>query len=394
MKTLTLLLMCLSPIVFASDFPGQFSGEVKAEYRYYPNEGEYGNNAKHHGSIVIKPEYSLSWDNDRKVVSFVPFVRLDQRDTDRSHYDIRELSMVSSWSYLELRIGISKVFWGVTESQHLLDVINQSDFVENPDGEQKLGQAMINPALVTPAGNFELFILPYFRERTFSGENGRYRSAVLVDTERAEFTDEDENQHIDVALRWSANWQDLEWAASYFTGTDRDPDFRFDATSNKLIPVYGQSRQLGLELQYIYKDLLAKAEVLRKDSFVYDYYSAATVGIEYTLSNIAKGMDIGLLYEWLYDSRDQASATAMVDASFYGSRVAVNDEASTQILLGAIFSNETADLSLFRVEASRRIHQSISLGVEMNFIGSPPQDSMLFQFRLDDYIQTTLSGYF
>lgn len=394
MKTLTILLIFFSSFVFANDFPGKLSGEVTAEYRYYPVEGKYGNTQEHYGSITIRPEYSLSWNNDRNVISIVPFARLDQRDSDRSHYDIRELSLVSSWSFLELRIGISKVFWGVTESQHLVDVVNQTDFVENPDQEHKLGQPMINPVLVTPSGNVEFYILPYFRERTFAGVNGRFRGSVLVDTQHAEFTAEREKQHIDYALRWSADWHNLEWAASYFTGTDRDPFLRFDASTNSLIPVYGQSRQLGLELQYIYKDLLTKAEFLRKNSFANGLYSAATVGFEYTFPNFTNALDIGLLYEWLYDSRDQTSPTAMYDASFFGSRLALNDEASTQVLAGAIFSNDTADLNIFQFEASRRIGQSLSLGIEVHIIGNVPENSMLYQFRSDDYFQTTLSGYF
>ena len=40
------------------------------------------------------------------------------------------------WS---LSIGLGKVFWGVTEFNHLVDVINQTDLVEGIDGEAKLG---------------------------------------------------------------------------------------------------------------------------------------------------------------------------------------------------------------------------------------------------------------
>lgn len=394
MKALILSLLIIPSLVSAGDLPGRFSGEVSVEYRFFPKEGAYGNVEKHHGSLAIQPEYSLSWDNDRSVISAILFARLDQVDEKRSHADIRELSYVTSWSHLELRLGISKVFWGVAESQHLVDVINQTDLVENPDGEQKLGQVMINPVLVTNAGNFELFVLPYFRERTFPGKDGRYRPALLVDTDNAEYTHKDKEQHTDFALRWSSYWQDLEWALSYFKGTDRDPFFRVDTGRNVLIPVYGQSRQLGLELQYIYKDLLAKAELLRKDSSFYDRYTATTIGFEYTFTNVTAGMDIGFLYEWLYDSRGKTTPSGFSDSSFIGTRLALNNEASTEILIGAIFDNQTSDMSVFRVEASHRASQSLSLGLEINIIDNPPYFSRLAQFRSDDYVQFTLSGYY
>jgi hypothetical protein len=394
MKILVLSLLLVPSLVSAGDLPGRFSGEVTVEYRYFPTDGEYGNLEKHHPSLVIQPEYSRSWDNDRSVISTILFARLDQVDDRRSHLDIRELSYVTSWSHMELRLGISKVFWGVTESQHLVDVINQTDLVENPDGEQKLGQPMINPTLVTPAGNFELFVLPYFRERTFPGKDGRYRGALVVDTDNAEFTDEDKKKHIDYALRWTSYWQDLEWGLSWFRGTDRDPFFRVDTVRNVLVPVYGQSQQLGLELQYLYKDLLVKTELLRKESSFYDPYTAATIGFEYTFTNVAGGMDVGILYEWLYDSRDELTPSGFADSSFFGTRLALNNEASTDMLVGAIFDNHTFAMSVFRVEASHRLSQSLSLGLEVNVIGNPPDNSVLAQFQSDDYIQFTLSGYY
>ena len=100
------------------------------------------------------------------------FVREDSMDDERSHADIRELSWLYYSDDWELRLGISKVFWGVAESQHLVDIINQTDAVENVDGEDKLGQPMINLTLIRDWGNVDLFVLPYLRERTFTGVNG------------------------------------------------------------------------------------------------------------------------------------------------------------------------------------------------------------------------------
>jgi hypothetical protein len=394
MKVLIVPLFLISSVAITGELPGEISGEVQAQYRYYFYEGEYGNTDQHQISLVLQPEFVTSWDNERNVITVKPFVRLDNTDSERSHGDIRELSLVSSWAQWELRLGVSKVFWGVTESQHLVDVINQTDFIENPDGEQKLGQPMINTTLVADSGNYDFFILPYFRERTFSGADGRYRGPLLVDSDNAQFTDDKEHKHIDYAFRWSTYWQDYEWALSWFKGTDREPVFELDKDMSVLIPVYGQSEQVGLELQYIYKDLLVKAELLNKKSDIINTYSASTIGFEYTFYNVSDRIDIGALYEWLHDSREKATPTGMYDASFLGTRVAMNDEATTEILVGAIFNHDEADMILFRIEASRRISQDLSLDLEVNLIGNPPVESMLHQFRSDDYIQLDVSVYF
>ena len=84
----------------------------------------------------------------------------------------------------ELRLGVDQVFWGVVESQRLVDIINQVDFVEHPDGTAKLGQPMAHATLSGDWGVLELFGLPYHRARTFSGRRGRLRLPLVIDDDR------------------------------------------------------------------------------------------------------------------------------------------------------------------------------------------------------------------
>jgi hypothetical protein len=84
-------------------------------------------------SIFIQTEIRWRSQDRRQKVSFVGIIRGDQEDPERSHGDIRELF----WSYdarqWDITVGINKVFWGVTESRHLVDAINQTDYVEDID---------------------------------------------------------------------------------------------------------------------------------------------------------------------------------------------------------------------------------------------------------------------
>ena len=61
-----------------------------------------------------------------------------------------------------------------------MDIINQTDQVDQVDGEEKLGQPMINLSLVRDWGIVDLFVLPGFRERTYAGEEGRPRTPLPV----------------------------------------------------------------------------------------------------------------------------------------------------------------------------------------------------------------------
>ena len=381
----------LSPLLVAADRGGEFSGELSFEARSYLERGAYGNTGLGDFSIILQPEYAVAWEEDRKVVSFEPFIRLSSLDDERTHGDIRELSFVGSWDLFELRIGISKVFWGVTESQHLVDVINQTDLVESPDGEDKLGQPMVNFVYVNEYGNFEFFILPYFRERTFSGYDGRFRTNLVVDGESPIYLHGDEESHIDVAIRWSHYLGGLDWAISYFEGTDREPTLKANLIGTKLVPVYGQSKQASLELQYVVGDWLLKSEVLSKDSDQNGNYWAMVAGFEYTFANYYQGMDVGVLYEYLYDDRGESSGSGLDDASFVGSRIALNDEKSLEFLVGGIVEHETGKLSNAFIESSRRINENWKWTIEGSFFAKPKSGSFLEKIKRDDYLQGSLS---
>ncbi|UCD90752.1 MAG: hypothetical protein JSW04_04805, partial [Desulfobacterales bacterium] len=120
-----------------------FSGYVAAEGRFFLYDPLYPGQKKNNASLAIQPEYYYEWENGSSFI-FVPFARIGSADSERTHFDIRELNYLWLNDLWELRVGIGKVFWGVTEFVHLVDIINQTDLVEDIDGEDKLGQPMIN----------------------------------------------------------------------------------------------------------------------------------------------------------------------------------------------------------------------------------------------------------
>ena len=276
-KHFTFILFVISFAAFANEW----SGKVFLEYRQFSKEALTSSQFKQYGSIAFQPEWLHEWDNGKQILNFVPFVRWDQHDEERSHSDIRELSWLKVFEESEFRIGLRKVFWGVTESQHLVDVINQTDLVESIDGEEKLGQPMINYALIQEWGTVDIFILPYFRERTFPGVNGRLRSIPHVDTTNPLYESSDKEKHIDSAIRWAHNIGDWDVGLSYFNGTSRAPSFvgDLDIKGNPVLrPVYNLMQQSGLDLQATIDAWLWKLEVVNR-RFKVERYVAATGGV-------------------------------------------------------------------------------------------------------------------
>ena len=118
-------------------------------------------------SVSGELRFTKRWLDGTYNFALTGFGRYDAQDDRRTHADLREayLSWVGdSW---DLYVGSRQVFWGVTEFEHLVDIINQTDQVEDIEGEVKLGQPMVNLSLVRDWGIVDFFVMPYFRERTY-----------------------------------------------------------------------------------------------------------------------------------------------------------------------------------------------------------------------------------
>ncbi|MGR6873672.1 hypothetical protein ACU6U9_15480 [Pseudomonas sp. HK3] len=196
---------------------------------YFADSQSSDNDTRINNSVALRTELYKAFENDHSV-TFKPFYRFDETDDERTHGDIRELIWHKVADEYELKAGIGKVFWGVTESQHLVDIINQTDAVESLDGEEKLGQPMVQLLLERDWGNLDLFVLPYHRERTFVGEDGRL--GLGQNYADAQYESSDEENHVDVAARFYTYIDEFEYAVSVFHGTSREASLGVDGVKS------------------------------------------------------------------------------------------------------------------------------------------------------------------
>ncbi|MCW9051393.1 MAG: hypothetical protein OQJ91_03595 [Motiliproteus sp.] len=370
----------------------EVSGRVGYELRLFDNDALYsGQSDSANHSLFFEPEFYWEWSNGDDGVIFKPYIRADEHDSQRSHVDIRELLWVHVSDNYELKAGIGKVFWGVTEFQHLVDVINQTDSVEDVDGEDKLGQQMINVSLVRDWGVLDLFLLPGFRERTFAGENGRLRGPLVIDTNRARYQSSAEEKHLDAAIRWSHTFGDWDVGTYWFHGTNREPVLVQEG--GVLVPLYEQMDQFGIDVQATIGDWLWKFETIYRESDNQEFV-AVQGGFEYTYVGLMDtAMDLGLLMEYGWDSRGEDGSTAIQDDLFLGTRLTLNDIQSTEFLAG-LGQDLDHGGSSFLVEASRRLGESWKLSVDARIYDSDDAVDPGFALRKDDMVQMTLERYF
>ena len=371
----------------------EFTGYGAVEGRVFLNPPAYSGQKDNDASIVLQAEFYHEIDPDTSL-TVTPFVRLDSGDSERTHFDTRELFLLKVFERFEAAVGARKVFWGVTESQHLVDIINQTDLVENPDGEDKLGQPMLMVSVPADWGTLDLFLMPYFRERSFAGRAGRLRGPLRVDTDRALYESSAEEWHTDFAVSLSRSIEEWDIGLSHFYGTSREPSFiaGMDGAEPVLIPYYEIINQTGLSLQLITGEWLWKFEGIFR-SGQGDHFFASTSGLEYTFTGVmGSRMDLGVLLEYLYDDRMEAASTPFEDDLMAGARLAVNDAAGSEALAGVIQDLSEGSRYIF-VESSRRFGDNLRVTIEARF-QDVDEGERFSMTRDDDFVQVEAAWYF
>ncbi len=429
------------------------SGSASLELRAFPEDPEFfgQDDANASPSLMLQPELSYRSDDGNDRLNLVPFARWDQHDDHRTHFDLRE----ASWLHVgngqigdeyefgyDFVLGFSKVFWGVAESNHLIDIINQTDLVENVDEEDKLGQPMLNLNVSNGFGTLSLFVLPGFRERTFPDTEGRFRGPLPIAAGDSSIWSGWRDE-IDFAGRYSHTISGVDFGVSHFHGTSREPRFglrvnlpgldpiildpdnlplgipeeiaediasllleNFDsipdalldgaATFLELQPIYDQIDQTSVDIQLTEGSWLLKVEVMTRTGHG-DRFYALVGGFEYTFFNLfGSNTSLGLLAEYLYDTREEccsAPPTPYDNDVFMGVRLAVNGLDDFDVLAGAILDVDT-QASIVTLEAGKRIGDNFRIEVEGRaFVNAPSTDPIRY-IEQDDYISLRLVGFY
>ncbi len=348
-------------------------------------------------SLVLRPEISWQWNDGDDRIDIIPFARLDSVDVQRRHADLREFKYSHFDEDWDIKVGFDKVFWGVTESRHLVDVINQTDAVEDIDGEDKLGQPMVNIGLQRDWGDVNLIAMPYFRERTFAGPQGRPGASPVIDTDRAIYESSLGRRNPDLALRYSTVLGDWDLGLSHFHGTSREPGMvsGTNAAGDDIwVPRYEIIDQTGIDVQATVEEWLWKMEGIVRSGHG-DTFAATSVGVEYSFFGLVdEAGDLGLLAEYHYDGRDADAPGTLYDNDlFFGMRLTLNDTDDTDFLAGVLIDRISQSQS-FTVEADTRLNDNWTLEAELRITNSLTSKDPSFESRRDSHLQIRLARYF
>ena len=398
-SVLLLLLTIFSHSAYSRPSILEFETEVTVASWLFPESPLYAGQKDNNYSIALESELYAEWDKGDSFV-FTPFILLDSYDDNRSHLDIREA--LYSWygDDWESSVGIGQVFWGVTESKNLVDIINQFDAVYDPLFKTKLGQPLTNLTLIRDSGYYELFILPYFRERTSPGKKGRLRGDPEFSKGGTKF--EGGSQWTpELAVRWSNSFNDYDLSMHSFFGYSRAPSIDVMIVDGQLKyePNYQRVRQIGGTVQKTSEATLYKMEWLAKDgqkdtNFRRGGYFWTVFGFEHTLYKaIDEGGDLGFLMEYNFDSRRSRSNDSLQDDIFIAARITLNDPDDTQMLFGSILDLD-GDGQMYQVDFGKRLNDSLTFGVKGAVYQNGRYNSNLYILRQDSWVEINLKQYF
>jgi hypothetical protein len=238
--------------------------------------------------------------------------------------------------------------------------------------------------------------MPWFRERTYPGKDGRLRFPLVTDGNPS-YQSSDEQHRIDYAARYSHYIGRWDFGIAYFNGTGREPRFEFSDNGTRLVPQYDLIKQVGTDIQFTHDAWLWKFEGLWRSQRG-DKFLAAIGGFEYTFfQTFETDADLGLLLEYSYDGRDDnpsdAPPTPFESVFFLGARLALNDVQSSEVLAGwSIDPGESS--STLVVEAERRLKQHWSAEMEGRWFRQSEDNAILSSTKKDSYITFRLIRYF
>lgn len=365
-----------------------FEGSAGLETRWFLHAPAAPEQAQHAAIGLFNPVWKLDLPGQAWRATLNIDIRLDTRDSSSRFVDISEASIHHTAGDVVWRAGIDKVFWGVAESVHLIDVINQVDPRISIELDAKLGQPMASVATFTDRfGRLEAFWLPVFRERPDQGPTSRQRlpGGGMGDGPpglgRARRSD-------DWAVRWSGTvpGMNADVGLYYFQGLGREPVWRGPVPQPSYLPM----RQVGLQAQWPVGNTLWKGEALHREGHG-KAFLAYVAGGEYTVS--LQGGDLGLLIEWARDHRDgNAPPTRFARSGFAGLRYRFNETGDSELRMG-VLRDTLHHASMYKLEFSRRFAEHYQFSLIARKVQAPRGGPYTPLLR-DDNVQITIRRLF
>jgi len=352
----------------------------------YPVDSSYPYPVYHQISAALSPHVEASSERNNMVYTVHPFIRFDERDSERTHIDFREFKAAVVTKKWEASVGFDQVHWGVMENNHLVDIVNQTDYNESPNGEDKLGQPMFRLGINLKGALLEAMVLIGYREAAMPTPGARFS---FENDYSYDYEGWGEEYHPDIALRYSKSVKNIDVGVSYFGGHTRTPELRSQTVGD---PVWYVNLvdQVSVDVKADLDRVELKAEVLYK--IVEDKSTRAAVfGSEFKLIQ-NQNIGVNLLAEYSWDQHGtEAFDNSFQNDIFAGIRATLNGLNDSEILIGHNYDFDFNSQHGF-VQAKVNVTKALTVGLEGWWFNISDDDYANRSFNDDNMIQ--LTGYY
>ena len=383
----------------AEDFFWELNSESKTEIRYFHKEAAYLGQ-KNTYSSSLSSEFYADFNNDINLI-IEPRIRYDLYDKNRNKLDISQGYFIYFKDKYEYKVGVAKIFWGITESKNLVDIINTNDLVDI-DPKAKLGQPLMTYSIATSfLGVFDFYYLPLFIRSSETGRRGRIRLSLPKQKSSSYYEGGAGKRQPSWAVKWENSYGRNDLSFQVFRGISRDSSTITEIEDNNLNYFSGYERitQLGTYFQKTQGPLIYKFEGIkrygqRNAKLIRDNYFSSILGLEYVVTRIFnKVWDLNFFLEYSNDDRNNDSTDYLQNDLFLGLKLFINDTSGTEFI-----ASTTTDLdgggNTGKLEVSSRLTDNIRLSTEYNYYWSTNSKDILYSFRRDNYLGFNIKKYF
>ena len=380
--------MILSKNVFAVEYKSY--GYIQPEFSYFIDGKGKHNQSEDKSSVFGQGTFITYLQEDSSKITIRAIGRYDDKDNNRTYFDLQKFKYEYFLDDATLSIGNDIIFWGVNESFHVVDIINQSNIAENLAGTKKLGQPMLALSLYEEIGDVSIYVMPYFRERIFPGNNGRPRYAAEIEKDTVSYESSKEEKKIDIAIRFSKVVDDFDIGIAHFRGNARDPELIVNQSTLKLDQYYPILSQTSIDIQATKESWLYKLEALSGKIESENHIKTAG-GVEYTFYGINDTpQDLGIVAEYLFDDR---SSNPFNNETALAIRWNKNDINATTLLAGA-YLDLRGDSNRFFCEYERRLSDDLKIFLDASLNGHINSKDFTYAFSEDSSLTIKIAKYF
>ena len=383
----------------AKDFFLEINSESENEVRLFHKDEAY-KNQKNTYSTTLKTELFVDFQKNLNLV-VEPIYRYDLYDKNRSQLDLAQGYLIHYKDKFEIKLGISKVFWGITESKNLVDIINMHDLT-NGKPKTKLGQPMVNYSIISDKyGYFDYYYMPLFIKSSEIGSKGRLRLPLPKERDDNYLEGGVGKKQPSWAFKWEKNYNYYDFSVQFFRGNGRISSTisKIDSNGLKYYSGYERITQLGTFIQRTYGPLILKFEGIRRNGqrnakSIRKNYFSSVFGLEYVITRaFNKVWDFNMYIEYSNDERNNDSNDYLQNDLFSGAKIYFNDTSGTELTL-----SKTTDMdgggNTGLIDISTRLTDDTRLTLEYNAYWAVNLKDSLYSFRRDNYFGFNLKKYF